>query len=103
MYRTRDFWSTYMLPRHHQQYIRILVQQDRDTSSVNATSSVKATSSSVYVNSAVNSNIYSTVYVNSIVHVNSAIFPFMPLLRFSTVLNSKVMSVLPSDLSFIVK
>ncbi len=36
MYRTRDFSSTDMLPRHHQQYIRILVQQDRDTSSVNA-------------------------------------------------------------------
>ncbi|GAY63991.1 hypothetical protein CUMW_230070 [Citrus unshiu] len=52
---------------------------------------------SVYVNSVVNSNVDSTV------HVNSAIFSFMLLLRFSTVLNSKVMSVLPSDLSFIVK
>ncbi|GAY48933.1 hypothetical protein CUMW_115430 [Citrus unshiu] len=37
----RDFSSTDMLPRHHQQYIRILVQQDRDTSSVNATSSIR--------------------------------------------------------------
>ena len=45
----------------------------------------------------VNSNIDSTV------HVNNAIFPFMFLLRFSTVLSSKVMYVLPSDLSFIVK
>ncbi|GAY68212.1 hypothetical protein CUMW_262370 [Citrus unshiu] len=45
----------------------------------------------------VNSNVDSTV------HVNNAIFPFMFLLRFSTVLSSKVMSALPSDLSFIVK
>ena len=45
MHRTLDFSSTDMLPRHHQQYIRILVQQDRDTSSVIATSSVNATSS----------------------------------------------------------
>ncbi|GAY69061.1 hypothetical protein CUMW_269090 [Citrus unshiu] len=52
---------------------------------------------SVYVNSVVNSNVDSTV------HVNNAIFPFMLLLRFSTILSSKVMSVLPSDLSFIVK
>ncbi|GAY68903.1 hypothetical protein CUMW_267790 [Citrus unshiu] len=52
---------------------------------------------SVYVNSIVNSNIDSTV------HVNNTIFPFMLLLRFSTVLSSKVMSVLPFDLSFIVK
>ncbi|GAY63615.1 hypothetical protein CUMW_227040 [Citrus unshiu] len=58
---------------------------------------------SVYVNSVVNSNVNSTVYWNSIVHVNSAIFPFMLLLRFSTVLSSKIMSVLLSDLSFIVK
>ncbi|GAY63208.1 hypothetical protein CUMW_223740 [Citrus unshiu] len=58
---------------------------------------------SVYVNSVMNSNIDSTVYVNSTVHVNSTIFPFMLLLRFSTVLSLKVMSVLPSDLSFIVK
>ena len=55
------------------------------------------------VNSVVNSNIDSTVPVNSSVYVNSAIFPFILLLRFSTVLSSKVMSVLPSDLSFIVK
>ena len=41
MYRTRNFSSTDMLPRHHQQYVRILVQQDRDTSSVNATSSIR--------------------------------------------------------------
>ncbi|GAY67944.1 hypothetical protein CUMW_260350 [Citrus unshiu] len=52
---------------------------------------------SVCVNNVVNSNVDSTV------HVNSAIFPFMLLLRFSTVLSSKVMSVLPFDLSFIVK
>ncbi|GAY61176.1 hypothetical protein CUMW_207800 [Citrus unshiu] len=52
---------------------------------------------SVYVISVVNSNVDSTV------HVNNAIFPFMLLLRFSTVLSLKVMSVLPSDLSFIVK
>ncbi|GAY57700.1 hypothetical protein CUMW_181420 [Citrus unshiu] len=51
----------------------------------------------VYVNSIMNSNVDSTV------HVNSVIFPFMLLLRFSTVLSSKVMSVLPSDLSFIMK
>ncbi|GAY51744.1 hypothetical protein CUMW_136590 [Citrus unshiu] len=57
----------------------------------------------VYVNSVVNSNIDSTVHVNSTIHVNSDIFPFMLLLRFSTVLSSKVMSVLPSDLSFIMK
>ncbi|ESR54253.1 hypothetical protein CICLE_v10023995mg [Citrus x clementina] len=41
-----DFWSTDVLPRHHQQYIRILVQQDRDTSSVNATSSTAARATS---------------------------------------------------------
>ncbi|GAY33280.1 hypothetical protein CUMW_274870 [Citrus unshiu] len=52
---------------------------------------------SVNVNSVVSSNVDSTV------HVNNAIFPFMFLLRFSTVLSSKVMSVLPFDLSFIVK
>ncbi|GAY68650.1 hypothetical protein CUMW_265790 [Citrus unshiu] len=52
---------------------------------------------SVYVNSVVNSN------VNSTVHVNSIIFPFMLLLRFLTVLSSKVMSIFPFDLSFIVK
>ena len=81
------------LIRRHQQYIRILVQQDCDTSSVNAMSS------SVYVNS----NVYGTIHVNSTVHVNSVIFPFMLLLRFSIVLSSKVMSVSSSDLSFIVK
>ncbi|GAY63056.1 hypothetical protein CUMW_222540 [Citrus unshiu] len=52
---------------------------------------------SIYVNSVVNSNVDSTV------HVNSVIFSFMLLLRFSTVLSLKVMSVLPSDLSFIMK
>ena len=96
MYRTRVFWSTNMLPCHHQQYIRILIQQDHDTSSINATQSV-------YLNSVVNSNIDNTVYVNSTIHVNSTIFPFILLLRFSTVLSLKVMSVLPFDLSFIVK
>ncbi|GAY68826.1 hypothetical protein CUMW_267220 [Citrus unshiu] len=54
----------------------------------------------VYVNSIVNSNVDNTVDVNSTVH---AIFSFMLLLRFSTVLSSKVMFVLSSDLSFIVK
>ncbi|GAY32012.1 hypothetical protein CUMW_273120 [Citrus unshiu] len=52
---------------------------------------------SVYVNNVVNSNMDSTV------HVNNVIFPFMLFLGFSTVLSSKVMSVLLSDLSFIVK
>ncbi|GAY47942.1 hypothetical protein CUMW_108220 [Citrus unshiu] len=52
---------------------------------------------SVYVNSVVNSNVDSTI------HVNSVIFPFMLLLRFLTVLSSKVMFVLPSNLSFIMK
>ncbi|GAY67446.1 hypothetical protein CUMW_256540 [Citrus unshiu] len=51
----------------------------------------------VCVNSVVNSNMDSTV------HVNNVIFPFMLLLRFSTVLSSKVMSVLLFDLSFIMK
>ncbi|GAY68956.1 hypothetical protein CUMW_268210 [Citrus unshiu] len=51
----------------------------------------------VCVNSVVNS------IMDSIVHVNNDIFPFILLLRFSTVLSSKVMSVLPSDFSFIVK
>ncbi|GAY68870.1 hypothetical protein CUMW_267510 [Citrus unshiu] len=58
---------------------------------------------SVYVNSVVNSNVDSTVHVNNIIHMNSAIFPFMFLLRFSTILSSIVISVLSSDLSFIVK
>ncbi|GAY67652.1 hypothetical protein CUMW_258300 [Citrus unshiu] len=58
---------------------------------------------SVYVNNVMNSKVDNTVHVNSTVHVKSAIFPFMLLLRFSTVLSSKVMSILPSDLSFIVK
>ncbi|GAY67134.1 hypothetical protein CUMW_254140 [Citrus unshiu] len=58
---------------------------------------------SVYVNSVVNSNVDNTIHVNSTVHVNSDIFPFMLFLRFSTVLSSKVMSVLSSDFSFIVK
>ncbi|GAY55370.1 hypothetical protein CUMW_163760 [Citrus unshiu] len=52
---------------------------------------------SVYVNSVMNSN------VDNIVHVNNTIFCFMLLQRFLTVLSSKVMSVLLSDLSFIVK
>ncbi|GAY68764.1 hypothetical protein CUMW_266740 [Citrus unshiu] len=58
---------------------------------------------SVCVNSVVNSNMDNAVHGNSTVHVNSAIFSFMLLLGFSTVLSSKVMSVLLSDLSFIVK
>ncbi|GAY36153.1 hypothetical protein CUMW_279250 [Citrus unshiu] len=49
------------------------------------------------VNSVVNSNMDSTG------HVNNVIFPFMLLLRFSTVLSSKVMSVLLSEFLFIVK
>ncbi|GAY65214.1 hypothetical protein CUMW_239450 [Citrus unshiu] len=52
---------------------------------------------SVYVNSVVNSNVDNTV------HMNSDIFPFMLPLRFPTVLSSKVISVLQSDFSFIVK
>ncbi|GAY33684.1 hypothetical protein CUMW_275990 [Citrus unshiu] len=101
--RLKTVWTLRITPRHQSTYITILIQQDRDTSSVNATSLVNATLSSVYVNSIVNSNVYSTVHVNNTVHVNSAIFPFMLRLRFSTVLSSKVMSVLPSDLSFILK
>ncbi|GAY66855.1 hypothetical protein CUMW_252140 [Citrus unshiu] len=58
---------------------------------------------SIYVNSIMNSNVDSIVHVNSTVHVNNAIFPFMLLLRFSTVLSSKVMSILLSDLLSIVK
>ncbi|GAY68016.1 hypothetical protein CUMW_260860 [Citrus unshiu] len=58
---------------------------------------------SVYVNSVGNSNMDNTVHMNSTVHVNNDIFPLILLLRFSTVLSSKVMSVLLSDLSFIVK
>ena len=49
------------------------------------------------IDSTVHVHMYGTVYVNSV------IFPFMLLLRFSTILSSKVMSVLPSDLSFIMK
>ncbi|GAY60692.1 hypothetical protein CUMW_203980 [Citrus unshiu] len=52
---------------------------------------------SVCVNSVVNSNMDSTV------HVNNVIFLFMLLLRFSTVLSSKVMFVLLSEFLFIVK
>ncbi|GAY64962.1 hypothetical protein CUMW_237600 [Citrus unshiu] len=58
---------------------------------------------SVYVNSVVNSNVDNTIHVNRTVHVNNVIFPFMLILRFSTILSSKVMSVLLSELSFIVK
>ncbi|GAY55158.1 hypothetical protein CUMW_162250 [Citrus unshiu] len=58
---------------------------------------------SVCVNSVMNSVIDSIINVNSDVHVNNDIFPFMLLLRFSTVLSLKVMSVLPSNFSFIVK
>ena len=56
---------------------------------------------SVYVNSIVNSNMDNTVHVNSIVHVNSDIFSFMLLLRFSIVLSSKEMFVLPFDFSIV--
>ncbi|GAY56793.1 hypothetical protein CUMW_174560 [Citrus unshiu] len=56
---------------------------------------------SVCVNCVVNIVVNSVM--DSIVHVNSDIFPFMILLTFSTVLSSKVMSVLPSNFSFIVK
>ena len=46
MYHTPDFWSTNMLPRHRSTVYINFVQQNRDTSSVNATaSSVNATSS----------------------------------------------------------
>ncbi|GAY57705.1 hypothetical protein CUMW_181470 [Citrus unshiu] len=58
---------------------------------------------SVYLNSVVNSNVDNTVHMNSTVYVNNDIFPFMLLLRFSTVLSSKVISVLPFDFSFILK
>ncbi|GAY45109.1 hypothetical protein CUMW_087010 [Citrus unshiu] len=58
---------------------------------------------SVCVNSVVNNIMDNTVHVNSAVHVNIIIFSFILLLRFSTILSSKVMSVLPSNLSFIVK
>ncbi|GAY61166.1 hypothetical protein CUMW_207700 [Citrus unshiu] len=57
---------------------------------------------SVYV-SVVNSNVDNTVHVNSTVYVNNVIFPFILLLKFSTVLSSKVISVLLSELSFIIK
>ena len=103
MYRTRVFWSTHMLPRHHKQYIRILVQQIITPHQSMPHHRSMSHHRSIYVNSVVNSNVDSTVYVNSTVRVNSIIFPFILLLRFSTVLSSKVMSVLPFNLSFIVK
>ncbi|GAY65083.1 hypothetical protein CUMW_238490 [Citrus unshiu] len=50
---------------------------------------------SVCVNSIMNSNMDSTV------HVNNVIFTFILVLRLLTVLSSKVMSVLPSELSLL--
>ena len=51
---------------------------------------------SIYVNSVVNSTV-------NIVYVNSVVYPFMLLLRFLIVLSSKLLSVLLSDFSFLVK
>ncbi|GAY54585.1 hypothetical protein CUMW_157820, partial [Citrus unshiu] len=99
----KTVWTLRIAPRHQLTCIRILVQQDHDTSSVIPHLRSMPHHRSVYMNSVVNRNIDSTVHVNSTVHVSSVIFPFMLLLRFSTVLSSKVMSVLPSYLSFIVK
>ncbi|GAY65461.1 hypothetical protein CUMW_241260 [Citrus unshiu] len=61
----KTVWTLRFAPRHQSTYIRILVQQDRDTHQSMPTSSFNATSSSVYVNSVVNSNVDSTVHVNS--------------------------------------
>ncbi|GAY63693.1 hypothetical protein CUMW_227700 [Citrus unshiu] len=99
----KTVWTLRIAPRHQSTCIRIL-----SNGIVTPHQSIPHHQSmprhrSVYVNSVMNSNVDNTVHVNSTVHVNNDIFPFMLLPRFSTVLSSKVMFVLPSDLSFIVK
>ena len=97
MYCTHNFWSTNMLPRHRSTGIRIFSNGIVTPHQSMPHHRSMPPHRSVYVNSVVNCN------MDNIVHVNSDIFPFMLLLRFSIVLSSKVMSISPSDLSFILK
>ncbi|GAY62987.1 hypothetical protein CUMW_221970, partial [Citrus unshiu] len=99
----KTVWTLRIVPRHQSTYIRIFFN-----GIVTPHQSIPHHRSmphhrSVYVNSVVNSNVDNTIHVNSTVHVNNDIFSFMLLLRFSTVLSSKVMSVLLFNFSFIVK
>ena len=98
-----------------QHHINILVQQDvthhqsMPTHQLmphhQSTPRYRSTSchQTVYVNSVVNSTMYNIVHMNSIVHVNNAIYPFMLLLGFLIVLSPKLLFVLLSDHSFIMK
>ncbi|GAY56058.1 hypothetical protein CUMW_168900 [Citrus unshiu] len=99
----KTFWTLRIAPRHQSTCIRILSNRIVTLHQSMPHHRSMPLHHSVYVNSVVNSNMDNTVHVNSTVHVNNDIFPFMLLLRCSTVLSSKVMSVLLSDLSFIVK
>ena len=103
MYHTRDFWSTTCCHVTDQQGIRIFSNRIMTSHQSMPHHRSMSRHQFVYVNNVVNNNVDSTVHVNSIVHVNSAIFLFMLLLRFSTVLSSKVMSVLLSDFSINLK
>ena len=100
MYRTHVFWSTNILPHHRStsyQYFSpigswYIIGQCHIIGQRHISSQIQH---------------YRTVYVNNImnstVHVNNVVYLFMLLLKFLTVLNSKLLFDLLSDLSFIVK
>ena len=58
---------------------------------------------SVYVNNVMNSTVNSIVYVNIVVHMNNVVYFFILLLRFSTIMSSKLLSALLSNFLFLVK
>ncbi|GAY64769.1 hypothetical protein CUMW_236000 [Citrus unshiu] len=99
----KTVWILRIVPRHQSTCIRIFSNGIITPHQSMPHHRLMPRHRSVYVNSVVNSNVDNIVHINSTVHVNSDIFPFMLLLRFSTVLSSKVMSVLLSELSFIIK
>ncbi|GAY33686.1 hypothetical protein CUMW_276000 [Citrus unshiu] len=99
----KTVWTLKIVPRHQSTCIRIFSNGIVTPHQSMPHHQSMSRHRSVYVNSVVNSNVDNTIHLNSTVHVNNDIFPFMLLLRFSTVLSLKVMYVLPSDFSFIVK
>ncbi|GAY62514.1 hypothetical protein CUMW_218400 [Citrus unshiu] len=101
--RLKIVWTLRIAPHHRSTCIRIFSNGIMTPHQLMSHHRSMLCHRSVYVNSVMNSNVDSTVHVNSTVHMNNDIFPFMFFLRFSIVMSSKVMSVLPSDFSFIVK
>ncbi|GAY65123.1 hypothetical protein CUMW_238840, partial [Citrus unshiu] len=98
----KTVWTLRIAPRHQSIYIKILFIRIFSNEIVTPHQSMPH-HRFVYLNSVVKSSVDNTVHMNSTIYVNSDIFPFMLLLRFLTVLSSKVISVLPFDFSFILK